>query len=91
MRPLKVWGWVGWRAECPPSPNGGHQTREIVAAHSFAEVVRLADTTAYYLRNHGCVTGNVEEVAIATASPGIVFWRPLDHRGGGGWRSGGGA
>jgi hypothetical protein len=39
--PLKVYGYRGWRDECPPAPNGSKQTREIVAAKMLAWAVHL--------------------------------------------------
>lgn len=41
-RELKVYGWQGHRSACPPAPNGGKQTREVVAATSQREAARCA-------------------------------------------------
>lgn len=80
-RRLKVYGWTGHRFECPPAPNGSHQTREIVAASSVAEVMRLSGRRRSGLFNI-CETGNDEEIATAMAEPGVVFWRGInDWRG----------
>ncbi len=74
---LKVYGWTGWRNECPPSANGGKQTREIVAARSKAEVYRI---TGDRVSDHWCIctTGNEEEIAVAMSNPGTVFWKKLN-------------
>lgn len=75
MRSLKVYGWVGFRTR-----KEGHagQTREIVAAKSMAEAARVAGIKPHYLRTYGCETGNPEELRVALADPGVVYWRPLD-------------
>ena len=73
-RELKVYGWRSFRMECPPAPNGSRQTREIIAAHSVAEVCRLTGVR----RSEVSETGNEEEVRVAMKDPGVVFWRPLD-------------
>ena len=80
MKPLRVYGYTGYRDECPATPNGHHQTREIVAVRSRAEAARITGKTALFLKNYGCWTGNQEEIDTATAEPGVVFWRPLDNR-----------
>ena len=70
-RPLKVYGWVGWHKDAP----GPHrQTREIVAAHSKAEAMRLGGLTRREFEHSGCETGNEEELRVALAEPGVVFW-----------------
>ena len=78
MRKLKVYGWTSFRHECRPAPNGSHQTREIVAAHSQAETARLSGhrrpSQMWYL----CETGNANEIETAMSKPGTVFWHPLD-------------
>ena len=74
---LKVYGVRGFRREAP----GPHrQTREIVAARSWAEARRCFEAsgllmTMYELRTYGGITANEREIAIATAEPGVVFWR----------------
>jgi hypothetical protein len=79
-RKLKVYGWTGWRTECRQSPNGGKQTREVMAAKSKAEVGRKAGLKRGEL-NEMCDSGNEEDINAAMAEPGVVFWRPLDARG----------
>lgn len=70
---LKVYGWQGFRRECP----GAHsQTREIVAARSQTEAARLAGTTVARMFNLS-ETGNPREVEIAMATPGVIFWTPI--------------
>lgn len=75
-RQLKVYGWTYSRAACPPAANSSHQTREIMAAHSVAEVLRVAGISRRDFEWNGCETGNSAEVTLALANPGIVFWRP---------------
>lgn len=88
---LKTYGWQGNRFECPPAPNGGQQTREIVAATSAAAAARAAGLQrASQLWNLG-VTGNADEIALAQASPGTVYWQPLvSGRPSTGWTEAGG-
>lgn len=85
-RPLKVFGWQGWRTECPAAANGSHATREIVAATSKADAARKAGALSrsgrpapQSLFNFG-ETGNPAEIAQAMSAPGTVFWCPFDHR-----------
>ena len=80
MKALEVWGYTGWRVECPPTANGGRQTREVVAAPSRVAAARLLGITSTRLKEYGSVTGNTWEVRMALASPGRVFWKPLDDR-----------
>lgn len=77
---FRVFGRTGWRRECPPAPNGGRQTREIVAAKTIASARRLFGCTMAQWRCSGCETGNEEEITQAMSKPGVVFWRPLDAR-----------
>lgn len=75
MRPLKVYGWQDRRLEA----EGWHkQTREIVAARSQAEAARLAGYTRPGQMFNLGETRNEQEIATATAQPGVVFWRGLD-------------
>jgi hypothetical protein len=90
MKRLFVYRWRGFRNECPPSPNGSKQTREIVAVTSVAAAHRAFNASGVRcsisdVREYGSETGNAEELEVALAEPGVVFWRPLDHRGEGGW------
>lgn len=75
---LKVYGWQGWRNECPAAPNGGRQTREICAAKSGAEVARIMGVSSPARLFNFCETGNSREIEIALRSPGTVFWRPIN-------------
>lgn len=79
-RTLKVYGWTGY----DPQNVEGHnkQTREIVAAHSIAEVTRIADITRYEFNTYGSETGNSEEIALAMSDPGVVFFRGINDRNG---------
>jgi len=47
----------------------------IVAAPSAAAAARAMDVTPGFLRDRGGVTGNQEQIAMATAEPGCVFLR----------------
>lgn len=76
---MKVYGWMGYRRECPPTRNGGRQTREIVAAKSGAAAARAAGVKRPAQLFNFCETGNKREIYIATAHPGVVFWAPLDE------------
>jgi len=76
-RKLRVFGWESFRRECGTHR---HQTREICAAPSMAAVARAAGETSPRRLFALCETGNTEEVEIALAMPGIVFWKPLDAR-----------
>ena len=71
-RELQVYGYMGHRSHVPKG-----QTREIVAAHSGAEMRRITGITASWYRDHCSVTGNPEEVELAMTNPGEIFWRPL--------------
>ena len=73
-RKLKVYGWTGRRHEAN-APH--HQTREIMAATSIAEIVRLLGCRRSDLFNV-CETGNAIEIATAMTEPGINFWKELD-------------
>lgn len=74
---LKVYGWLFHRAE---AKNNSQQTREICAATSMREVGRITGQKVSNLFNL-CETGNDEELRVALAEPGIIFWRELDSRG----------
>jgi hypothetical protein len=73
---LRVYGWRGWRPECPAAPNGSRQTRDIVAAHSRAEAARIAGEKGPWALDCLEETGNTEEIAQALSEPGVIFWRP---------------
>lgn len=90
-RKLKVYGWTGYRRDCPPAPNGNRQTREIVATTSKKEAARLVDPERSWMRppvSEIDETGNAAEIELATANPGVVFWCPIDesYRGAAQWR-----
>ena len=74
-RTLKVYG---------ANHKGTH--RVIVAASSRAGALRAFNAaglnfTAHYLRDFCGVTGNPEEIELATASPGAVFIKSARHHG----------
>jgi hypothetical protein len=75
---LKVYGWTGYRIE---AGNGTHrhQTREICAAYSMAEVARIAGVNRASQLFCLCETGNAKEIERATGKPGVIFWTELDH------------
>ena len=84
-RELKVYGWVGSRAEAAGALGPGYsrnpQTREIMAAYSAAEVQRTVGMTRSSWQWSGGQTWNETEVALAMAEPGVVFWMPrFSHR-----------
>lgn len=70
-----MYGWPGWRQKSPTAPNGSRQTREIVAARSWAEASRAYGQRID--RNFASTTGNEGEIAQAMSAPGVVFWHPL--------------
>jgi hypothetical protein len=73
MKALKVYGWQDHRCECKPRT----QTREICAAHSMAEVARIAGYRRASQMFNLCETGNDFEIKTAMAKPGAVFWRSI--------------
>lgn len=75
MSKLKVYRWLASRPECGPAQNGSRQCEHICATTSFAELARLSGQSMHTLRTYGGVTGNAESIAVAMASPGIVFWK----------------
>jgi hypothetical protein len=77
-RQLKVYGWRNWRH----APTFHGQTREVMAAHSVAEVMRTAGITRATWNHGGSITANDEEVALAMSKPGTVFWQDMKNRGG---------
>ncbi len=70
---MRVYGWQGWK--------GATATREIVCARSKAAVARIAGVKSPSRLFNLTETGNAEELRVARAKPGVVFWRPLDSRG----------
>lgn len=76
-RKLKVYGWRGYRSECPPAANGNKQTREICAAPTKTAALRAAGTRPSAGDFTG-ETGNEKEIALAIANPGVVLWAPID-------------
>jgi len=80
-RPLKVYGWTGFRIEARSTRNVHGQTVEIVAASSAAEAMRLAGLSRSAWAHSGYETANAEEMEIALARPRVIFWIPLNDRG----------
>lgn len=79
-RPLKVFGYTGYRQAARIENNMLGQTREIIAATTKAEAFRKSGLTKARFDCMVSETGNDEEVAIAMASPGTVFWQPHNYR-----------
>jgi hypothetical protein len=80
MRRLKVYGWLGWRPDCPPAPNGNTQVRYIVAATSWrAAVATIPGEPLAHAMQFGSVTANDGEVRQAMSQPGQAFWAPVDE------------
>lgn len=67
---LKVFGGVGM------GPRS--QTRRIVATTSQKKAAELVGWSLHSFRQYWTETGNEVEVQVATATPGVVFCRPLD-------------
>lgn len=80
MKRLKVYGFMGYRKECPPAANGNRQTREIVACTAWTTAAQLSGSSLNHIRTYGAITGNPAEVAVAMANPGVVFWTPSHSR-----------
>ena len=73
---LKVWGGhlhIG---------DAKGQRRAIVATRTKAEAAKAFGVSMYWLNLYGSQTGNAEEIAVATAEPGVVFHRHIDDRDG---------
>jgi hypothetical protein len=89
--PMRVFGWTGQRSEAKglPSPGGGRnhhgQTREIVAANTQAEMLKITGMSRHTYKQTGSETGNEEEILVANNEPGVIFWQPLDSAPGQGW------
>jgi hypothetical protein len=80
VKKLKVYGWIGWRNECPLAPNGSMQTREIVSARSKGEAAKLAGKSGPWRTWDLCETRNYDEMLQARSEPGMIFWHPLHER-----------
>jgi len=87
-RKLKVYGWCGLRydmafkAACRSHGREAPrfhdiQSREIVAAHSQAEVARIAGAKGPWQLFNLCETGNEAEILLATSKPGTIFYKPI--------------
>lgn len=50
------------------------QYRCVVAAKNQPEAAERLGVSVGHLRAYGSITGNVEEVTLATGKPGTVFW-----------------
>lgn len=85
-RQLKVYSWIYYRHELPARPNGNKQSREVVAAHSVAEVLRLAGITRSEYNWNGGPHASPFATKLALSEPGTVFYTSLDDRDDSGWR-----
>lgn len=85
MRKMTTYSWQGWRQECPPAANGGHSTREVARVPSKAALYRLMPDSkpSDFFNLHE--THSRAELELVEFTPNIILWRPLDHRGPGGW------
>lgn len=59
------------------------QVHVVVATTSRAALGRILDDLGQHcsrgeLRDYWSETGNDTDLSVATAEPGVVFWRPLD-------------
>lgn len=77
-KPLKVFGYTGYRMKALTKRNAHGQTDEVIAAASKAEAHRKSGLarSAFDRTVHEVI--KPQEVAMAMASPGTVFWRPLN-------------
>lgn len=81
-RPLKVYAWQGHRPGAHPDTPWNNCTTEVCAAPTVAAVLRATgNTRRSQLFNLG-TTGNENDIAVAMAEPGVVFWRGIDDRNG---------
>lgn len=81
---MKVYGGTLHLPNHPYSTLQG-QVRAVVMAYSRAEVVRLLDAAGFpnqrsYVKDFWGVTGNPEEVAVASRHPGTILVTSLDNR-----------
>lgn len=78
---MKVYLWLGHAPEGHPERPWVTQCDCIVAAKSKAEVGRILGFDPRRLFNLE-ETGNAEQIEVATAKPGTIFWRHInDHHG----------
>lgn len=66
-KPLTVYGWTGYTRD-------NVQVREILAARSVTEALRISGRSRADWKHSGTVTGNEDEIAIALAEPGVIFY-----------------
>lgn len=76
MAKLKVYGWTGINSSNPVH----RQSRNIIAATSIAEAMRLTGTKRSFYNWSGSETHSPEEIAQAMSKPGVMFWQPLNAR-----------
>lgn len=84
---LKVYGWIAIRRDLKPVHDHWQpQSRDICAAHSKAECARIAGVRGPWQLWNLAETGNPEEVALAMAKPGVIFYRAAGWFKPGGWK-----
>jgi len=82
-RPLTVYGICIHRLisdpilENFPKATNCAQLRAIVATHTKKEAAELLGISVSHLSEYGSVSGNEEQIAIATAKPGQIFAKPI--------------
>lgn len=85
-RTLKVYGWIDIPHLDKDHPiTKDHrfrahrcQLRAVIAAHSQAEAAKLTGHDRPSQMFNLCETGNVQEIAVAMAQPGVQFIAPMD-------------
>jgi hypothetical protein len=78
-RPLKIFGYTGYRREARMERNVHGQTREVIAATTQAEAFRMSGLTRSQFDQRVSECGNDEETALAMSAPGTVFWQPHNY------------
>lgn len=78
-RPLKVFGYTGYRREAIMERNVHGQTREVIAATTKAEAFRMSGLTRTQFDQRVSECANDEETALALTAPGTVFWEPHNY------------
>jgi hypothetical protein len=77
---VKVYSITGTRPDLEPAPNGSRQSREIGAFKSISAFLEATGYPRSVWNWSGGMTGNASEVELATATPGVVYYRHIDGR-----------
>lgn len=81
-RPLKLFKWSNpRRMDCAPAPNGSRETLDFVAATSKVAAKTCLEESSKFARIPISEITTADENGpgrVALASPGVVFWRPID-------------